>query len=355
MDRRDFMKLAGSSALLLAASRRAMAEPSADMWHAVELEYTVALPTQGASARLWLPMPARHRETFQLVWRESWKGSAPVGMITTDARTGVALFYAGWDRPGAKAVTVRAQVDLRNRQADLSRADESAAASLPGNVCQYLAPSRHVPTDGIVFSTAQDATRGARSPLEKARAIYDWVVQHTFRDPKVQGCGVGDVKSLLESGTLGGKCADISSLFVGLCRAAGIPARSMFGIRVGPSAISPALSAGEDISEAQHCRAEFYLAGTGWIPVDPADVGKVVLDERLPLSDPKVQAIRRRLFGFWEMNWVAFNHARDFALEPPKPGLALNYFMYPQALVAGVPRESTVPSAFRYRIRGQSL
>ncbi|MDA8383981.1 MAG: transglutaminase domain-containing protein [Betaproteobacteria bacterium] len=349
------MKFAASAPLWLAASRRAPADASADSWHAVEMEYTVALPMQGASARLWLPMPARHRETYQLVWREDWDGRATVGMITTDARTGVALFYAGWDRPGVKAVTVRAQVDLRNRQADFSRADESAAASLPGEVCQYLAPSRHVPTDGIVLSTAREATRGAGSPLEKARAIYDWVVEHTFRDPQVQGCGVGDAKSLLESGTLGGKCADISSLFVGLCRAAGIPARTMFGIRVGPSAISPALGAGEDISEAQHCRAEFYLAGTGWIPVDPADVGKVVADGRLSLSDPKVQAIRHRLFGFWEMNWVAFNHARDFTLDSPRPGLALNYFMYPEALVGGVRRESRVPSAFRYRIRARSL
>ena len=52
------------------------------------------------------------------------------------------------------------------------------------------------------------------------------------------------------------------------------------------------------------------MAGT----VDPADVRKAVLEEKLGLNDPKIVDLRKRLFGFWEMNWVGFNHARDFAL-----------------------------------------
>jgi len=37
-------------------------------------------------------------------------------------------------------------------------------------------------------------------------------------------------------------------------------------------------------SKAQHCRAELYAQNTGWIPVDPADVRKVVLEKRPGLT-----------------------------------------------------------------------
>src|SRR6185436_20004046 len=109
---------------------------------------------------------------------------------------------------------------------------------------------------------ANAITKGAGTDLEKARAIYDWVVDNTFRDPKVQGCGVGDIRFMLESGNLGGKCADINALFVGLCRASGIPARDVYGLRVAPSEKGPRSLglASADATRAQHYRAEVYLA-----------------------------------------------------------------------------------------------
>jgi transglutaminase-like putative cysteine protease len=40
---------------------------------------------------------------------------------------------------------------------------------------------------------------------------------------------------MLESGDLGGKCADLNALYVGLARAAGLPARDVYGIRIAKS------------------------------------------------------------------------------------------------------------------------
>jgi transglutaminase-like putative cysteine protease len=66
-----------------------------------------------------------------------------------------------------------------------------------------------------------------------------------------------------------------------------------------------------------------YVNGRGWIPVDPADVRKVVLEEppgnRQP-NDEVVRAARERLFGSWEMNWVAYNFAHDVALPGARSG-----------------------------------
>jgi transglutaminase-like putative cysteine protease len=49
-----------------------------------------------------------------------------------------------------------------------------------------------------------------------------------------------------------------------------------------------------DISKAQHCRAEVYLEGEGWFPIDPADVSKVVLKAKLPVTDPEVATLREQ-------------------------------------------------------------
>lgn len=106
-------------------------------------------------------------------------------------------------------------------------------------------------------------------------------------------CGTGDIRAMLETGNLSGKCADLSSLFVGLARSVGLPARDVFGIRVADSRFGyKSLGKSGDISKAQHCRAEVWLSGFGWVPVDPADVRKVVLEEKpgLSLGDPLVLA-----------------------------------------------------------------
>src|SRR4029079_10159331 len=122
----------------------------------------------------------------------------------------------------------------RDRAVDLSkpgRAEPMAAAAR----AFYTAATELQPTDGIVGKTAREITRGKRTDLEKAKAIYDWIVDNTERNPKTRGCGVGDIKFMLESKDLGGKCADLNALYVGLARASGLPARHIYGLRVARS------------------------------------------------------------------------------------------------------------------------
>jgi len=129
-------------------------------------------------------------------------------------------------------------------------------------------------------------------------------------------------------------------------------------VRAAESAEFKSLGKTGDISKAQHCRAEFYLPSHGWVPVDPADVRKVVLEERggLPLSDPIVQRARVKLFGSWEMNYLAFNYAHDVKLPQssgdPNP---IAFFMYPQAETAGERRDSLDPDGFRYKMTAREL
>jgi hypothetical protein len=58
-------------------------------------------------------------------------------------------------------------------------------------------PTKLLPTDGIVKTTATEITKDAKTDVEKARAIYEWIVENTFRNPKTRGCGLRDIRFML--------------------------------------------------------------------------------------------------------------------------------------------------------------
>nr|HQT26661.1 transglutaminase domain-containing protein [Burkholderiales bacterium] len=160
-------------------------------------------------------------------------------------------------------------------------------------------------------------------------------------DPAVQGCGKGDVRAMIERGSLGGKSLDITSLFVSLCRAEGIPARGAYGILLQEADNGK-------IATSYHARAEFYLAGTGWVPVDPAEIQRVIFEEKRSFADSKVAELKKRLFGYWSLNWIGLNHDRDISL--PFLDTRLPLFIYPYAEVGGEFLDGSDPSRLSYRI-----
>jgi hypothetical protein len=74
-------------------------------------------------------------------------------------------------------------------------------------------------------------------------------------------------------------------------------------------------------------------------------VRKVVLEENIPIDSDKVKALRERLFGNWEMNWVGFNYARDFTLPEQKHG-PIGFLMYPYAETADSSKDSLDSETF---------
>ncbi len=346
MNRRHFLNLSLSSAASLAVPHIALASD----WRTFELSYEVELIDFKGPADLWLPLPQELGD-FQRIETPMFTSNADKNEVYRDARDGTSLFHARWNKAGStRTASGTMRVSTQARKVAL----HETRTPLSREITTYMQPSPSMPTDGIVATRATEITLGAHSQLQKAQAIYQWIVDNTFRDPKVKGCGRGDIRYMLESGDLGGKCADLNSLFVGLARASGLPAREVYGIRVADSAQFNSLGKSGDISKAQHCRAEFYLSGTGWVPVDPADVRKAVLEEKLPLNDPRIVALRERLFGYWEMNWVGFNRARDFMPQPPTRE-PLRFFMYPHAETANDATDDLDPTSFRYRITSREI
>ena len=309
--------------------------------------------------RAWIPVPLLGETDYFRRLGDTWKGNAAVMRLERVPKYDAGFVYAEW--PGtekAPVVEIVSTFSTRDRIVDVSRPPAGAAREDAAVLRKYLEPTALLPTDGIVLETAQQIVKGQGTELGKAKAIYDWTVDNTFRDPKVKGCGLGDIKTMLETRYLGGKCADLNALYVGLARAAGLPARDVYGVRCAESAEFKSLGKGGDISRAQHCRAEVYVTGYGWVPVDPADVRKVVLEEKaggnLPLTDPAVQQARAKLFGAWEMNWLAYNYAHDLKL-PNSQGAPIAFLMYPQAETANERKDSLDPATFRYTISSKEL
>jgi transglutaminase-like putative cysteine protease len=167
---------------------------------------------------------------------------------------------------------------------------------------------------------------------------------------------------MLAGGNPNGGCGGPNALFVAMARAVGVAARAVYGLRVAPSQWGyqwgyRSMSASGNVTRAQHCRAEFHAAGFGWVPVDPADARKVLMEEppgNLSVADPKADLARRKLFGAWEMNWLAYNYAHDLKL-PNSTGALLPCLMHPVAEVDGQRRDSLDPDGFRYAISSRRV
>jgi len=358
MKRREFLlSTAATSALATLPWRAALA---AEGWRSFDVTTRVELVNPSGVSRAWVPLPLVLSNDWQQTISNSRSGNAAQATIHADGKYGAAMVTAEWGAGERNPVLeVTSRIMTRDRAVDLSRPGRSGETLSAADRAFYTAATELIPTDGIVRETAHEATKGARGDIEKARAIYEWVVDNTFRDPKTRGCGWGDIKAMLEAKNLGGKCGDLNAMFVGLARAVGVPARDVYGIRVAKSKHGyKSLGAGSpDISKAQHCRAEFFAQGHGWVPVDPADVRKVILEEppgKLAVNDPKVVAARKRLFGSWEMNWMAYNTAHDISL-PGAGGTKLPYLMYVNAQSGGEMRDQLDPPAVRYTITAREV
>ena len=358
MDRRSFLKT--STAAAVSQVFPVSHATAASGWRIYETTTRVEMQWPKGVSRAWIPLPLVGDTDWHKTIGSAWSGNAARAEVLRDGKYGISMLYAEWrDSAALPAIEVTSRFMTRERAVDFSRPDAAVADLSAADRAFFTAPTDLIPTDGIVRKTAQKIAGGAKSDIEKARTLYEWVVDNTFRDPKTRGCGWGDIKSMLETGHLGGKCGDLNALFVGFARSLGVPARDVYGVRVASSDHGyRSLGIGTpNATRAQHCRAEFFARGHGWVPVDPGDVRKVVLEEppgNLPLKDAKVEAARKRLFGGWEMNWLAYNMGHDVKL-PHSSGPKLPYLMYVNAETGGEMLDQLDPDSIKYSIAAREI
>lgn len=339
--------------------------------HLYELNQSYDLEAPKGSAgetNLWVPLPFNNE--YQEVKSIEFEGNYQHAYITENNLYGAKTLYANWDKNASKRdLKIKLLIETKDREPMLTGnlADYQPPKDIQysGEAKLYLQPTAHIKTDGIVKEFADKIVGKESNPLKKAELIHQWIVNNMERDNSVLGCGDGDVEKILTTGVLKGKCTDINSVFVALARASNIPAREVFGLRLGQAekmgkysktAFGSADEHGiANVSGGQHCRAEFYLAGFGWVPVDSADVAKMRLAEKKDTSAPETKAVAKYLFGNWEMNWVGFNYARDFDLYPQPELTPINNFGYPYAEIGGDPFNSFDAKTFKYEFKSKQI
>jgi transglutaminase-like putative cysteine protease len=346
MNRREFLGAISVAPLAIRGVNAAVSRT-------FEVTTRIELDESHEAGVAWIPLPLGRSAPYQVDRGHTIGGNADATKVAPLEGTDGAVVVAEWGHMmPPPTVTVTSRVETTNYSVTLTTPN---GAKRTADLAAYLKPTRLIPLDGIVKQTSDEITKGRSTDLAKARAIYDWIVDNTTRDADVKGCGLGDIRGMLEMKNLSGKCADLNALFVGLARAAGLPARDLYGLRVVPSSQFASLGrAGGNVTTAQHCRAEVWADGYGWIPVDPADVRKLILEEKKTMNDPAVIKARQQLFGSWEMNWIAFNDAHDVVL-PGSTGKPLPFLMYPQAEVGGTRLDSLDPEHFKYTITAREM
>jgi transglutaminase-like putative cysteine protease len=178
---------------------------------------------------------------------------------------------------------------------------------------EYLAPDALVPTTGLPAELAVKVTEGKTTPIDKARAIYDYVFTTMRYDKTGTGWGRGDV--LYACDAKKGNCTDFHSLFIAMARSQGIPARFEIGFPLPLDKHSAEIA-------GYHCWADFFEPQHGWIPVDISEAWK----------HPEKKDY---FFGAHDANRMEFTMGRDLELSPKQDGKPLNYFVYPYVEIAG--------------------
>ena len=188
--------------------------PTPGTWRTFEVTTRVDIAKPNGATKVWLPIPSVNTEWQRSL--ESSYSSNGQARAAVDGKYGARMLMVDFAATEAKPfVELTSRIQTQSRAQDL-RSKGTVAAADASDLQFWRRATQLLPTDGIVRETALEATKGAKTDVEKARAIFNWVVTNTYREPKVRGCGEGDIKTMLETHNLGGKCADLNALFVGL-------------------------------------------------------------------------------------------------------------------------------------------
>lgn len=318
------------------------------IWNAYQITTVIKLKQAAENTRLWLPLPLNQDTLYQRTIGHQWTSNATLSSVRRLPDGDLEAYICEWkgDSELVPELVLTTQVMTSDRHFDVSK--RSVAPERSDILHRNLRTSALLPNDEAAHQMGERIVGRIKDPLAQAKAIYDWVVDNAIYDPELPAGSGGDVRKQFELRRFGGRSLEINGLFVALCRAIGIPARCVHGLRLGPSRLFGKLGlSNDDATRAQHCRAEFYIPGYGWIPVDASDVRRAVALEGLSEGDSRFLALKKILFGVWEMNWMAYNRGIDLSL--PGSSLRLPFFAVPRLELGE--RGENLPFEYTIKVR----
>ena len=217
---------------------------------AYEVVYTVTITNKGPGTitqiDLWVHVVQEHKP-YQLV--DNWRSDPqPVEFKVDESGNKMAHIRIKKEIAPGESVTTRVKCKVQIYAASCKPVTSSFEKYDKESELykRYTAPEKNIESDNQqIKEKAAEITKDIDDPYLAAKKIYEFVVNHMsfVRQDRCRGA----LYALQEKK---GDCTEYSDLFVALCRARGIPARSIHGLI--------------------HDWAEIYIPEVGWIPVDPA-------------------------------------------------------------------------------------
>ncbi len=277
-----------------------------------------SIPSDAKSIEVIMPAPPS--DDKQTIWNFRISTNLNDSQFT-DSKHGnnILVFSSDETIPDSFGVTLSFNA-IRNQRApidsfDLANFDATNSKTIPDSILKYTRPDALVPIDGPILREADSLLADELSPLQKAQKLYDHLFETMKYDKSGDGWGNGDALYACDVRT--GNCTDIHSLFIGMARSQGIPARFRIGFPL-PTEISKDTST----ISGYHCWAEFYLAGAGWIPVDISEA----------IKHPEKKDY---YFGRLDSHRIGFSIGRDISAQTLTGDKTFNYLIYPQVFIDG--------------------
>lgn len=298
-----------------AASSETTAEPDMNRPKRVyRFTYTATIPAPAEGTkvlRIWAPLP-RPEEGVQEV--ADLKIVAPEGARQTVAPDfGNRFLYAEINNPTGPTKVEWSALITRYEDNGQGKGDQNP---------RFLKGTKLIDIEGsgadhaMKLTTKLELDKDGLTDTERAKRIYDDVLDEMEYDKKTAGYGTGDFIRSVE--VCKGNCTDFHARFMGVGRKAGLPVRFTMGIP---------LKKGKASYNSYHCWAHWYDKDSdSWKPVDISEADKVVA------TDPDKAAW---YFGNLGFNRITLTYGRDLTLEPAQSGPPLNYMVFPYAEADG--------------------
>jgi transglutaminase-like putative cysteine protease len=234
----------------------------------MHVKFTVTIPAEakgmkpGSLVRAWLPYPQEYGKRQYDVKLISASPSSPQiappakgehPMSGAPQRT--AYFEARVSDPVKPVVFT--EVFEYTCQSYYPQLDEAKALPLPadyrdGNLGERLP---HIAFTPELKAKVAEIIGGETNPLAQARKIFHWISTNVAYHAEQEYCTLPSFSEACFDRRRG-DCGVQSTLFITMCRAAGIPARWQSGYETKPNQWD------------MHDWAEFYVAPWGWLPAD---------------------------------------------------------------------------------------
>lgn len=275
--------------------------------------FRVAFPEKSTRFRLWVPYPRENKiqsvEDSHIVIPFEWK-------LNREKKFGNRMiFFEGETKGGGFEATL---TFLIRRESDRGGVVNSTISKSVEHPSLYLDQEKNTPFLPVFREIANKETWHKKTDSDQIRALYQYIVRTMKYDKSGSGWGKGDAAWACTSKR--GNCTDFHSLFIGLSRVIGIPARFFIGFPI------PGEKEFGEIS-GYHCWAQAYSKSQGWIPIDASEAKKTgKLDD---------------YYGILSPDRIEFSMGRDISLNPVQLGESLNFFVYPYLEVDGKALEIT--------------